>query len=80
MVDPIKMLARNSILRNEKRERRGAPKNQYWPLGDNRAHREKQVKIKEVAKNAVGIMDGLIRMTVSNSGPNPRPVHTQQRQ
>ena len=67
------MLARNSILRNEKTERRGAPKNKYWPRGDMRAHSEKQVKINEVAKNAVGIIDGLIRMTVSNRGPRPRP-------
>jgi hypothetical protein len=62
------------MLRNENKDKRGAPKNKYWPRGEIRAHKEKQVKINAVAKNAVGIMDGLIRMTVSRSGPNPSPV------
>ena len=62
------------MLRNENKESSGAPKNKYCPRGEIRAHKEKQVKINAVAKNAVGIIDGLIRITVSKSGPNPSPL------
>ena len=45
----------------------------YCPLGDIRAQREKQVKIRAVDKKAVEMMAGLMRMTVSSRGPNPSP-------
>lgn len=70
----MKMLARKRILRSENNDRRGPPRNRYWPRGDIRAQREKQVKINAVDKKAVEMIAGLIRMTVSNRGPSPSPT------
>ena len=71
----MKIFAKNRMLSSEKIESSGAPRNKYCPRGDNRAQREKQVKIKAVDKKAVEMIAGLIRMTVSNKGPSPRPIY-----
>lgn len=68
------MFAKNRIVSKVNVERSGAPSRIYCPLRENSEQRVKQVKIKDVDKKAVAIIDGLIRITVSNSGPNPKPV------
>lgn len=70
----MKIFAKKRMLSNENIESSGAPRNKYWPRGDSRAQREKQVKSTAVDKKAVEMMAGLIRITVSNRGPSPRPV------
>lgn len=70
----MKILAKKRTVSKVNVERSGAPSRMYCPLGDKRAQREKQVKIKDVDKKAVAIIDGLIRMTMSNRGPNPKPM------
>lgn len=68
------MLAKKRTVSSEKIERRGAPSKRYCPLGESKEQREKHVKIKEVDKKAVEIIDGLMRITVSNNGPSPKPM------
>merc|ERR550517_62565 len=63
-----------SRLRMENRDRSGAPSIRYWPRGESKEQSEKQANIKEVDRKAVGMIAGLIRMTVSKRGPRPKPV------
>ena len=70
----MKIFAKKRMLSKENIESNGAPRNKYWPRGDSRAQREKQVKSTAVDKKAVEIIVGLIRITVSSSGPSPRPI------
>ena len=56
----MKILAKKRMLSNENIESNGAPRNKYWPRGDSRAQREKQVKRTAVDKKAVEMMAGLI--------------------
>lgn len=69
----MKIFAKNRMLNNENVESNGAPRNRYCPRGESKAQSEKHVKIKAVAKKAVEIMAGFIRITVSSRGPRPRP-------
>ena len=73
----MKMLASKRMQMSELKESRGPPRNRYWPQGDIRAQREKQLKIRVVDKKAVEMIAGLMPMTISNKGPSPSPFKTE---
>lgn len=49
------------------------PRNSHDPRLARRADREKDTKMRDVARSVVGMIDGSIKITCSSKGPNPSP-------